>query len=131
MKRYLAAGITPRRCTAFVVDLAEVSRDPQRVEQFPPMIPALLRPMLVSIPHRRGQAQEAVTMTQGRCMLQYAVGCVEECPGAACLFWDGEEDACVLAAVRHEFDGRPDVAQYLLEFRQRLACAARAAHVRP
>ena len=56
------------------------------------------------------------------CTLQDAVGRVERCPGARCPFWvvDGESAGCALAAVAHQFDGRPALAQHLLELRHDL-----------
>ena len=63
-------------------------------------------------------------MTQGLCTLQYTVGRVEPCPGAACPFWEGEQGACVLAPVRPELDGRPALAQHLLGLRRELEGAS-------
>jgi hypothetical protein len=61
-------------------------------------------------------------MRGGLCTLQYAVGRVEPCPGARCPFWaiEGEGGACVLAPVVREVDGRPALAQHLLELRREL-----------
>jgi hypothetical protein len=41
----------------------------------------------------------------------------ERCPGAACAFW---ERGCVLSRIETELDGRPEVAQLLLDLRREL-----------
>jgi hypothetical protein len=46
-----------------------------------------------------------------------AEGHAERCPGDACAFWD---HSCALARVESELDGRPDVAQLLLDLRREL-----------
>ena len=69
-----------------------------------------------------GRAQEALTVTQGLCTLQYTVGRIEPCLGARCPFWEveGEEGACVLAPVTQEIVGRPSLAHHLLGLRREL-----------
>ena len=58
----------------------------------------------------------------GLCKLQYTLGRVEACPGARCPFWvvESAEACCVLAGAESEFDGRPALAQHLLELRTEL-----------
>jgi hypothetical protein len=51
-----------------------------------------------------------------RCVLYGALGRVEPCPGADCVFSDAAEDACVLRALEFEVAGRP-LAQHLLDLR--------------
>jgi len=46
-----------------------------------------------------------------------AEGHAERCPGEDCAFWDR---GCVLARIEVELDGRPDVAQILLDLRREL-----------
>ena len=46
-----------------------------------------------------------------------AEGHADRCPGADCAFW---EQGCALARVEAELDGRPQVAQLLLELRREL-----------
>ena len=46
-----------------------------------------------------------------------AEGHAERCPGEACAFW---EHGCALARVEGELDGRPEVAQLLLDLRREL-----------
>jgi hypothetical protein len=46
-----------------------------------------------------------------------AVGHAERCPGEVCPFW---ERGCALARVEHQLDGRPEVAQLLLDLRREL-----------
>ena len=46
-----------------------------------------------------------------------AVGHAERCPGEICPFW---EHGCALTRVEHQLDGRPDVAQLLLDLRRDL-----------
>jgi hypothetical protein len=46
-----------------------------------------------------------------------AEGHAERCPGDACAFWDR---GCVLARVEAELDGRPEVAQLLVDMRREL-----------
>ena len=46
-----------------------------------------------------------------------AEGHGERCPGEGCAFWDR---GCALARVESELDGRPDVAQLLLDLRREL-----------
>jgi hypothetical protein len=46
-----------------------------------------------------------------------AEGHAERCPGEACAFWDR---GCVLARVEADLDGRPEVAQLLLDLRREL-----------
>jgi hypothetical protein len=43
-----------------------------------------------------------------------AEGHASRCPGDACAFWDR---GCVLSRVELELDGRPEVAQILLDLR--------------
>ena len=47
-----------------------------------------------------------------------AHGHAERCPGEKCAFWDR---GCALARIEAELDGRPDVAQLLLDLRRELA----------
>lgn len=44
-----------------------------------------------------------------------AEGHAERCPGEGCAFWDR---GCVLARVEADLDGRPEVAQLLLDLRR-------------
>ena len=44
-----------------------------------------------------------------------AEGHAERCPGEACAFWS---NGCVLARVEADLDGRPDVAELLLDLRR-------------
>lgn len=46
-----------------------------------------------------------------------ATGHAGRCPGSECAFWDR---GCALARVETELDGRPEVAQVLLELRREL-----------
>jgi len=46
-----------------------------------------------------------------------AEGHAERCAGEDCAFWDR---GCVLARIEAELDGRPDVAQILLDLRREL-----------
>lgn len=46
-----------------------------------------------------------------------AEGHADRCPGADCAFWD---HGCALARVEAELDGRPEVAQLLLNLRREL-----------
>jgi hypothetical protein len=46
-----------------------------------------------------------------------AEGHAERCPGEECAFW---ERGCVLARIEAELDGRPEVAQLLLDLRREL-----------
>jgi hypothetical protein len=46
-----------------------------------------------------------------------AEGHADRCPGEQCVFWDR---GCVLARVEADLDGRPEVAQLLLELRREL-----------
>ena len=52
------------------------------------------------------------------CTLRRALGESEECPGAACPFWD--DDACALAAVERELLGSPELSRHLLGLRRTL-----------
>ena len=46
-----------------------------------------------------------------------AEGHAERCPGKECAFWDR---GCALARIEAELDGRPEVAQILLDLRREL-----------
>lgn len=46
-----------------------------------------------------------------------AEGHAERCPGEECAFWDR---GCALARIEGELDGRPEVAQILLDLRREL-----------
>ena len=46
-----------------------------------------------------------------------AKGHAERCPGEDCAFW---ERGCVLTRIEYALDGRPDVAQVLLDLRREL-----------
>jgi len=46
-----------------------------------------------------------------------AEGHASRCPGEECAFWDR---GCALVRVEHELDGRPEVAQVLLDLRREL-----------
>jgi hypothetical protein len=46
-----------------------------------------------------------------------AEGHAERCPGESCAFW---ERGCVLTRIEIELDGRPEVAQLLLDLRREL-----------
>jgi hypothetical protein len=46
-----------------------------------------------------------------------AEGHAERCQGEECAFW---EQGCALARVEHQLEGRPDVAQLLVELRREL-----------
>lgn len=46
-----------------------------------------------------------------------AEGHAERCPGDSCAFWDR---GCVLTRIEAELDGRPEVAQVLLDLRREL-----------
>ena len=54
------------------------------------------------------------------CHLEALVGRNGRCPGESCGFWQTER-GCALEAARPELSGRPEVAQLLLEVRDRLA----------
>ena len=43
-----------------------------------------------------------------------AEGHADRCPGEQCVFW---EHGCTLARIEAELDGRPEVAQLLLDLR--------------
>ena len=46
-----------------------------------------------------------------------AEGHAERCPGEECAFWDR---GCALARIEGELDGRPEVAQLLVNLRREL-----------
>jgi hypothetical protein len=46
-----------------------------------------------------------------------AGGHAERCPGDECAFW---QSGCVLTRIQYELDGRPDVAQLLVDLRREL-----------
>jgi hypothetical protein len=46
-----------------------------------------------------------------------AEGHADRCPGEVCVFWDR---GCILSRAESELDGRPEVAQLLLELRREL-----------
>jgi len=46
-----------------------------------------------------------------------AAGHADRCPGEECAFW---EDGCALTRLEYELDGRPDVAQLLVDLRREL-----------
>lgn len=46
-----------------------------------------------------------------------AEGHADRCPGEECAFW---ERGCVLTRIEAELDGRPEVAQLLLDLRREL-----------
>jgi len=46
-----------------------------------------------------------------------AQGHADRCPGEKCAFWDR---GCALARIESELDGRPEVAQLLLDLRREL-----------
>lgn len=46
-----------------------------------------------------------------------AEGHAGRCPGAACAFW---ENGCALARIETELNGRPEVAQLLLDLRREI-----------
>ena len=46
-----------------------------------------------------------------------AEGHAERCPGAECVFW---ESGCALARIETALDGRPEVAQILLDLRREI-----------
>ena len=46
-----------------------------------------------------------------------AEGHADRCPGEECAFW---ERGCALARIEYELDGRPDVAQLLVDLRREL-----------
>lgn len=46
-----------------------------------------------------------------------AAGHAERCPGEECAFWDR---GCALARIEGELDGRPEVAQLLVNLRREL-----------
>jgi hypothetical protein len=52
-----------------------------------------------------------------------ALGHAARCPGEECPFWDR---GCALTRVEHQLDGRPDVAQLLLDLRHELDARSRA-----
>ena len=54
-----------------------------------------------------------------------AEGHADRCPGEGCAFWDR---GCALTRVESELDGRPEVAQLLLNLRRELE-AGRAVEI--
>ena len=54
------------------------------------------------------------------CHLEVLAGHAAQCPGEACGFWQTER-GCALENASAELAGRPEVAQLLLEVRDRLA----------
>jgi len=60
------------------------------------------------------------------CHLHLALGTVEACPGGACPFWEEGGIAlpagCELERLGIDLD-RPDLAEYLLELREKLEAA--------
>jgi len=46
-----------------------------------------------------------------------AEGHADRCPGEECAFW---ERGCALTRIEYELDGRPEVAQLLLDLRREL-----------
>ena len=46
-----------------------------------------------------------------------AEGHANRCPGEGCAFW---ESGCVLSRIEADLDGRPEVAELLLELRREL-----------
>jgi hypothetical protein len=58
------------------------------------------------------------TAHQPLCTIELiAAGHATRCPGEACAFWDR---GCVLSRLEIELDGRPEVAELLLELRRQL-----------
>jgi hypothetical protein len=53
------------------------------------------------------------------CVLQHAVGRHERCVGEKCPFWIAE--GCAIESVRSDVETTPELANYLLEPRGRLA----------
>lgn len=73
---------------------------------------------------RAGRVHDEPMNGRPLCDLHYAVGDREECPGADCAFW--EDGACTFERVSFEFEGRPDVARWLLGIRRELETAQQA-----
>ena len=46
-----------------------------------------------------------------------AEGHANRCPGAECAFWD---NGCVLSRIEADLDGRPEVAELLLDLRREI-----------
>jgi hypothetical protein len=57
------------------------------------------------------------------CQLQAAAGRIESCPELECPFW--EDDECVIAGLRSDYEHDPELVQLLLSLRARLASAPR------
>ena len=53
------------------------------------------------------------------CQLQYAAGRIEACPGRPCPFWS--DSRCVIAGLRSDLGGNPDLVHLLLRVRTALA----------
>jgi hypothetical protein len=75
------------------------------------------------VPPPRGPHVPAMTRI---CHLEALVGREAQCSGEACGFWQTEH-GCVLDGASAELAGRPQVAQLLLEVRDRLTANREAA----
>ena len=76
--------------------------------------------------HDRDMHPEREGAHRQLCTLELiAEGHAERCPGAECVFW---ESGCALARIETALDGRPEVAQILLDLRRELE-AGRAIEV--
>lgn len=65
--------------------------------------------------------QTTTAESRPACHLQAAAGRVEACPEQECPFWDDQE--CVIAALRSDYEHDPDLTQMLLILRERLSTA--------
>lgn len=65
-------------------------------------------------------AHESTGEAHEPCGLQYSAGRIEECPGAACPFWDEQAAACIFHPVKLELLRSPALAAHLLELRREL-----------
>jgi hypothetical protein len=65
--------------------------------------------------------QTTTTESRPACHLQAAAGRVEDCPEQECAFWDDQK--CVIAALRADYEHDPGLTQMLLALRERLSAA--------
>jgi hypothetical protein len=84
------------------------------------------------VPPSRNSAD--VEQAERRCLLRAAVGQVEICPGASCLFWEEGGAAlpggCLLERLDVDLRGDPAHAAELLALRERLKTLGEEEHAR-
>ena len=68
------------------------------------------------------EVHKTTTELRPACHLQAAAGHVEDCPERECAFWDDQK--CVIAGLRADYEQDPELTQMLLTLRARLSAAA-------